>query len=87
MNVTAPTAAELDGILWQPAGRVRALQDRLLRRTIELCYDGHPHYARLMRAAGLFMKRWPVMPARIRMFICLNLWGGIIIRRWGWRNS
>jgi len=53
MNVTAPTAAELDGILWQPAGRVRALQDRLLRRTIELCYDGHPHYARLMRAAGL----------------------------------
>lgn len=43
----------LPDILYRPAAEVRALQDRLLRRTIELCYRGHPYYGRLMRELGL----------------------------------
>jgi len=43
----------LPEILNQPWPAVRALQDRLLRRTIELCYEGHPYYSRLMRRERL----------------------------------
>jgi|LauGreDrversion4_2_1035121.scaffolds.fasta_scaffold40378_2 phenylacetate-CoA ligase len=43
----------LPDILRQPLPALRALQDRLLRETIELCYDAHPFYGALMRRAGL----------------------------------
>jgi phenylacetate-CoA ligase len=43
----------LPDILRQPLGEVQALQDRLLRETIALCYDSHPFYAKLMRREGL----------------------------------
>jgi phenylacetate-CoA ligase len=39
----------LPDMLRQPAPAVRALQDALLRRMVELCYDAHPFYAALMR--------------------------------------
>jgi phenylacetate-coenzyme A ligase PaaK-like adenylate-forming protein len=37
----------------QPIERVRALQDRLLRETIEICYRNHPFYAAVMRREGI----------------------------------
>ncbi len=37
----------------QPLGAVRALQDQLLRRMVELCYDHHPFYSEIMRDRGL----------------------------------
>ena len=43
----------LPDILRQPTPAVRALQDRLLRETVELCYTAHPFYRALMRRAGL----------------------------------
>lgn len=43
----------LPDILRQPHDKVRALQDRLLRETIELCYKSHPYYGKLMRREGL----------------------------------
>ncbi|MGH3661174.1 MAG: phenylacetate--CoA ligase family protein [Micromonosporaceae bacterium] len=43
----------MSDLLRQPAAEVRALQDRLLRRTVELCHRGHPFYRRLMRQHGL----------------------------------
>jgi phenylacetate-CoA ligase len=51
----APEAPDftLPDILRQPQDKVRALQDRLLRETVELCYRGHPFYRKLMQRAGL----------------------------------
>lgn len=43
----------LPDLLRQPQEKIRALQDRLLRETIELCYRSHPFYSRLMRAHSL----------------------------------
>ncbi|GIW09041.1 MAG: phenylacetate--CoA ligase [Dehalococcoidia bacterium] len=42
-----------DTLLFWPRERVRALQDRLLRETIVLCWEGHPYYGRLLRECGL----------------------------------
>jgi phenylacetate-CoA ligase len=36
-------------VLRRPLHEVRALQDRLLRDTIAICYDAHPFYGALMR--------------------------------------
>ena len=38
----------LPDLLRQPQEKVRALQDRLLKETIELCYKYHPFYRDLM---------------------------------------
>lgn len=43
----------LPDMLRQPLTAVRALQDRLLRRTVEICYEASPFYARLMRRERL----------------------------------
>jgi len=43
----------LPDILRQPQDKLRALQDRLLRETVELCYRGHPFYQKLMKREGL----------------------------------
>jgi len=43
----------LPDLLRQPQEKVRALQDRLLRETVELCYRGHPFYQKLMKREGL----------------------------------
>lgn len=43
----------LPNMLRQPLSEVRRLQDTLLKRMIELCYDHHPFYGRLMRREGL----------------------------------
>ncbi len=48
-----PEGFTLPDLLRRPLPEVRALQDRLLARTVELCYDGHPFYGRRMRAEGL----------------------------------
>ena len=48
-----PERYSLPNLLYQPLEDVRALQDRLLARTIALCYEGHPYYARVMRQHGL----------------------------------
>jgi len=46
-------ANTLPNLLFQPREKVKALQDRLLAETIELCYRSHPFYAKLMRREGL----------------------------------
>lgn len=52
--MSAPTAHPTPSrLLHRPWPEVRALQDRLLARTIELCHTGHPYYARVMRENGL----------------------------------
>ena len=43
----------LENLLYRPREEVRALQDRLLAETIELCSRGHPHYRRVMQEHGL----------------------------------
>ncbi len=43
----------LPDLLRQPQEKVRALQDRLLQETIELCYRYHPFYRSLMRREKL----------------------------------
>lgn len=43
----------LPDILHQPAEAVQALQDRLLQKMVELCYEHHPYYSKLMRSEGL----------------------------------
>lgn len=43
----------LPDMLRRPRAEVEALQDRLLRAMIALCYDHHPFYARRMRSVGL----------------------------------
>jgi len=43
----------LPNLLRQPQAKIRALQDRLLRETIELCYRSHPYYSKLMRREGI----------------------------------
>lgn len=48
-----PDGWTLPDILRRPLPEVQALQGKLLSRTIELCYDGHPYYARVMRREGL----------------------------------
>jgi phenylacetate-CoA ligase len=53
MNDPATPDFTLPDLLRQPRERLRALQDRLLRRTIELCYERHPFYGKLMRREGL----------------------------------
>ena len=47
------TPLSLPDVLRQPWDKVRALQDRLLRETVELAYRHHPFYSKLMRQAGL----------------------------------
>lgn len=51
--MTAEAAYTLPDILKQPYPAVRALQDSLLKRMVEICYDAHPFYSRLMREHGL----------------------------------
>lgn len=46
-------AYTLPDLLRQPLEAVQALQDRLLRNMVALCYDHHPYYAKLMRREGL----------------------------------
>jgi phenylacetate-CoA ligase len=48
-----PLSFTLPQLLTQPQDKIRALQDRLLRETIQLCYDSHPYYSKLMRREGL----------------------------------
>lgn len=43
----------LPDMLRQPVENVHRLQDALLKRTIERCYDHHPFYSQLMRREGL----------------------------------
>lgn len=43
----------LPDMLRQPVEAVHALQDRLIQQMVELCYDHHPYYFKLMRAEGL----------------------------------
>ena len=43
----------LPDLLRQPRADVQALQDRLVKRSVELCYRGHPFYAKLMRREKL----------------------------------
>lgn len=51
MNLTDRPVPDcsLPDVLRQPQQAVRALQDRLLRDTIAICYDAHPFYSALMR--------------------------------------
>lgn len=53
--ISAPALDELTlpNLLVQDPSEVRALQDRLLRTTVELCYRGHPFYRKVMRERGL----------------------------------
>ena len=53
------TPLSLPDILRQPSDKVRALQDRLLRETVELAYNHHPYYSKLMRKEGLEPRRYP----------------------------
>ena len=49
MNASQPELPfTLPDLLRQPQEKVRALQDRLLQETIELCYKYHPFYRALM---------------------------------------
>jgi phenylacetate-coenzyme A ligase PaaK-like adenylate-forming protein len=50
---TAPTDYTLPDILYQPWEDVEALQDRLLKQMVEICYDHHPYYSRVMKELGL----------------------------------
>ncbi len=43
----------LPDLLRQPQPVLRALQDRLLRQMVELCYRAHPYYRRTMMREGL----------------------------------
>lgn len=43
----------LPDLMYRSQTKVRELQNRLLRETIALCYDGHPYYGRVMRERGL----------------------------------
>lgn len=43
----------LPDVLHQPLEAVQALQDRLLKRMVEICYEHHPFYGRVMRREGL----------------------------------
>jgi phenylacetate-CoA ligase len=47
------TIYTLPDIQQQPLEVVQALQNRLLRRMVELCYDLHPFYSGVMRDIGL----------------------------------
>jgi phenylacetate-CoA ligase len=53
MNDAPTLPSYLPNMLRQPAEIVRDLQDRLLRRMVEICYDAHPFYARVMRREGI----------------------------------
>lgn len=46
-------AETLPDLLRRPLPEVRALQDRALARTIELCHAGHPYYSAVMKREGL----------------------------------
>ncbi|MBL0934675.1 MAG: phenylacetate--CoA ligase family protein [Rhizobiaceae bacterium] len=52
MQIQAGTFT-LPDMLHQPSEAVGALQDALLQRTVELCYEHHPYYAKLMRSEGI----------------------------------
>lgn len=43
----------LPDMLHQPSEAVGALQDSLLQRMVELCYEHHPYYSKLMRSEGI----------------------------------
>lgn len=46
-------AFTLPDVLRQPQQQVRALQDALVARMVEICFDHHPYYGALMRRIGL----------------------------------
>ena len=46
-------ADTLPDLLRRPLLEVRALQDRALARTIELCHTGHPYYSAVMKREGI----------------------------------
>ncbi len=48
-----PADYTLPDILNQPWSEVEALQDRLLKRMVEICYDHHPYYRGVMRELDL----------------------------------
>ncbi|MCC7347546.1 MAG: AMP-binding protein [Variibacter sp.] len=43
----------LPDLLFRPQAEVRALQDRLLREQVEVCYRAHPFYEKLMKREGI----------------------------------
>ncbi len=49
----AENSFTLPDMLRQPIEAVQALQDRLIRQMVELCYEHHPYYSKLMRSEGL----------------------------------
>jgi phenylacetate-coenzyme A ligase PaaK-like adenylate-forming protein len=53
MTVSSPNAYTLPDMLRQPQEAVRRLQDDLLRRMVEICYESHPYYSELMRRERL----------------------------------
>lgn len=48
-----PKSSWLPDLQHQPRDKIRALQDRLLRQTVEICYRNHPFYSALMRRERL----------------------------------
>lgn len=46
--ITADLPFTLPDLMRQPQDKVRALQDRLLREQVEICYKYHPFYRKLM---------------------------------------
>ncbi|SEQ49120.1 phenylacetate-CoA ligase [Devosia sp. YR412] len=52
MSTDAPIYT-LPDVQRQPLEAVRSLQNQLLRRMVEICYDHHPFYSELMRTRGL----------------------------------
>ncbi len=54
MSVTDSFATlTLPDLLHQPREEIRALQNRLLKEQIEVCYKYHPFYSKLMKKEGL----------------------------------
>jgi phenylacetate-coenzyme A ligase PaaK-like adenylate-forming protein len=51
--LTAAQTLDLDALLTLPPAAKADLQNALLSRMIELVYEGHPYYSRLMRQLGL----------------------------------
>ncbi len=53
MSNVQPPPYFLPDMLRQPQAAVRTLQDHLLRRMVDICYESHPFYSKLMRQERL----------------------------------
>jgi len=53
MSVSPSSDYTLPDVLYQPWEDVGKLQDRLLKQMIEICYEHHPYYSKLMHKLGL----------------------------------